>query len=185
MEMGIGEGTTHRFGPADVVLAAALTDQGHPTRSVEVPRVRATVAIADGAEGTRLPAARLTLVSRDLGGSVHPLLPGQVIPAWCRMVPPTLAVLPGYIVEWLIDGELINVVEETVRLDHAIRLAPGPSPFHLVGQTRAFDIRMRRVSSPRPVILDPGDPGLVIPDERNTWCQCFRMLHGVVTFRDK
>jgi hypothetical protein len=88
------------------------------------------------------------------------------------MVPPALAVLPGDIVEWLIDGELINVVEETVRLDHAIRLAPGPSPFHLVGQTRAFDIRMRRVSSPRPVILDPGDPGLVIPDERKVFQSC-------------
>ena len=90
----MGDGTTHRFGPADVVLAAALTGQGHPTQSIEVPRVRTTGAIADGAEGTRLPAARLTLVSRDLGGRVHPLLPRQVIPAWCRMVPPTLRGCP-------------------------------------------------------------------------------------------
>ena len=47
MEIGISDGTTRRFGPGDVVLAADLTGQGHTTRSVGVPRVSATVAIAD------------------------------------------------------------------------------------------------------------------------------------------
>jgi hypothetical protein len=95
------------------------------------------------------------------------------------MVPAALAVLPGDIVEGLIDDEPINVVEEALRLDHAILLVPGPPPFHLVRRTRAFDIRMRRVSSPCEGMLDPGDPGLVVPQERNTWCQFFRLLHGV------
>src|SRR6266446_5384256 len=94
------------------------------------------------------------------------------------MVPAALAVLPGYIVEGLIDDEPINVVEDLLRLDNAILLAPGPPPFHLVRRTRSFDIRMRRVSSPCEVILDPGDPGLVVPHERNTGCQFFRILHG-------
>jgi hypothetical protein len=46
MEMGIGDGTTRRFGPGDVVVADDLTGQGRTTRSVGVPRVRATVATA-------------------------------------------------------------------------------------------------------------------------------------------
>ena len=47
MEIGIGDGTTRRFGPGDVVLADDLTGTGHTTRSVDVPRVSATVATAD------------------------------------------------------------------------------------------------------------------------------------------
>jgi hypothetical protein len=47
MEIGIGDGTTRRFGPGDVVLADDLTGQGHTTRSVGEPRVSATVAVAD------------------------------------------------------------------------------------------------------------------------------------------
>lgn len=47
MEIGIGDGTTRRFGPGDVVLADDLTGQGHTTRSVGKPRVSATVATAD------------------------------------------------------------------------------------------------------------------------------------------
>jgi mannose-6-phosphate isomerase-like protein (cupin superfamily) len=47
IEIGIGDGTTRRFGPGDVVLADDLTGQGHTTRSVGVPRVSATVATAD------------------------------------------------------------------------------------------------------------------------------------------
>jgi len=35
MEIGIGDGTTRRFGPGDVVLADDLTGQGHTTRSLE------------------------------------------------------------------------------------------------------------------------------------------------------
>jgi len=46
MEIGIGDGTTRRFGPGDVVLADDLSGQGHTTRSVGVPRVSATVAVA-------------------------------------------------------------------------------------------------------------------------------------------
>ena len=46
MEIGIGDGTTRRFGPGDVVLADDLTGQGHTTRSVGgVPRVSATVPV--------------------------------------------------------------------------------------------------------------------------------------------
>jgi uncharacterized cupin superfamily protein len=45
MEIGIGDGTTRRFGPGDVVLADDRTGQGHTTRSLGVPRVSATVAV--------------------------------------------------------------------------------------------------------------------------------------------
>ena len=45
MEIGIGDGTTRRFGPGDVVLADDLTGQGHTTRSLGVPRISATVAV--------------------------------------------------------------------------------------------------------------------------------------------
>ncbi len=41
----IGDGTTRRFGPGDVVLADDLTGQGHTTRSLGVPRISATVAV--------------------------------------------------------------------------------------------------------------------------------------------
>lgn len=47
MEIGIGDGSTRRFGPGDVVLADDLTGKGHTTRSLGVPRVSATVATAD------------------------------------------------------------------------------------------------------------------------------------------
>ncbi len=46
MEIGIGDGTTRRFGPGDVVLADDLTGQGHTTRSLGVPRISATVPVA-------------------------------------------------------------------------------------------------------------------------------------------
>ena len=46
MEIGIGDGTKRRFGPGDVVLADDLTGQGHTTRSVEGPRISATVPVA-------------------------------------------------------------------------------------------------------------------------------------------
>jgi len=45
MEIGIGDGTTRRFGPGDVVLADDLTGQGHTTRSLGVPRISATVPV--------------------------------------------------------------------------------------------------------------------------------------------
>ncbi|HEX3990716.1 MAG TPA: hypothetical protein VHX39_06050 [Acetobacteraceae bacterium] len=46
MEIGIGDGTARRFGPGDVVLADDLTGKGHTTRSLGVPRISATVAVA-------------------------------------------------------------------------------------------------------------------------------------------
>src|SRR4029077_3072491 len=45
MEIGIGDGSTRRFGPGDVVLADDLTGQGHTTRSVGVTRISATVPV--------------------------------------------------------------------------------------------------------------------------------------------
>ena len=45
MDIGIGDGTTRRFGPGDVVLADDLTGQGHTTRSLGVPRISATLAV--------------------------------------------------------------------------------------------------------------------------------------------
>lgn len=47
MEIGIGDGTTRRFGPGDVVLADDLTGKGHTTRSLGEPRVSATIAVAE------------------------------------------------------------------------------------------------------------------------------------------
>ena len=46
MEIGIGDGTSRRFGPGDVVLADDLTGQGHTTRSAGGPRISATVPVA-------------------------------------------------------------------------------------------------------------------------------------------
>jgi hypothetical protein len=46
MEIGIGDGSTRRFGPGDVVLADDLTGQGHTTRSVGLPRISATVPVS-------------------------------------------------------------------------------------------------------------------------------------------
>src|SRR2546423_1812195 len=45
MEIGIGDGSTRRFGPGDVVLADDLTGQGHTTRSVGLPRISASVPV--------------------------------------------------------------------------------------------------------------------------------------------
>ena len=48
VEIGLGDGSVHRFGPGHVTLAEDLTGQGHTTRSVgDVPRVSATVPILD------------------------------------------------------------------------------------------------------------------------------------------
>ena len=57
MEIGIGDGTTRRFGPGDVVLADDRTGQGHTTRSLGVPRVSATVAVAAERRPSRPPSA--------------------------------------------------------------------------------------------------------------------------------
>ena len=48
VEIGLGDGTVHRFGPGHVTLAEDLTGQGHTTRSVgSEPRVSATIPLAD------------------------------------------------------------------------------------------------------------------------------------------
>ena len=48
VEIGLGDGSVHRFGPGHVTLAEDLTGQGHTTRSVgDVPRISATVPIID------------------------------------------------------------------------------------------------------------------------------------------
>jgi quercetin dioxygenase-like cupin family protein len=48
VEIGLGDGTLHRFGPGHVVLANDLTGQGHTTRVVsEVTRVTATIPLLD------------------------------------------------------------------------------------------------------------------------------------------
>ena len=47
VEIGLGDGTVHRFGPGHVTLAEDLTGKGHTTRVVgNVPRVSATVPLA-------------------------------------------------------------------------------------------------------------------------------------------
>jgi len=46
VEIGLGDGTVHRFGPGHVTLAEDLTGKGHTTRVVgNVPRVAATIPL--------------------------------------------------------------------------------------------------------------------------------------------
>ena len=46
VEIGLGDGTVHRFGPGHVNLAEDLTGRGHTTRVVgDVPRVTATIPL--------------------------------------------------------------------------------------------------------------------------------------------
>ena len=48
VEIGLGDGSVHRFGPGHVNLAEDLTGQGHTTRVVgDQPRVTATIPIVD------------------------------------------------------------------------------------------------------------------------------------------
>lgn len=48
VEIGLGEGTTHRFGPGHVTLAEDLTGQGHTTRVVgSQTRMTATIHLED------------------------------------------------------------------------------------------------------------------------------------------
>ena len=48
VEIGLGDGTTHRFGPGHVNLAEDLTGKGHTTKSVgDVPRISATIPLLD------------------------------------------------------------------------------------------------------------------------------------------
>lgn len=48
VEIGLGDGTVHRYGPGHVTLAEDLTGRGHTTRAVgDVPRVTATIPLED------------------------------------------------------------------------------------------------------------------------------------------
>ena len=47
-EIGLGDGSVHRFGPGHVNLVEDVTGKGHTTRVVgNQPRVTATVHLAD------------------------------------------------------------------------------------------------------------------------------------------
>ena len=46
VEIGLGDGSVHRFGPGHVTLAEDLDGQGHTTRSVgTAPRISATIPL--------------------------------------------------------------------------------------------------------------------------------------------
>ncbi len=46
VEIGLGDGSVHRFGPGDVMLAEDLTGKGHTTRAVgDGPRLSAAVPL--------------------------------------------------------------------------------------------------------------------------------------------
>jgi quercetin dioxygenase-like cupin family protein len=48
VEIGLGDGSVHRFGPGHVTLAEDLMGQGHTTRAVgNQPRLTATIPLAD------------------------------------------------------------------------------------------------------------------------------------------
>ena len=48
VEIGLGDGSRHRFGPGHVQLAEDLTGQGHTTRVVSAePRLTATIPLAE------------------------------------------------------------------------------------------------------------------------------------------
>lgn len=48
VEIGLADGSLHRFGPGHVTLAEDLTGKGHTTRVVgNVPRVTATIPLAE------------------------------------------------------------------------------------------------------------------------------------------
>jgi len=48
VEIGLGDGTKHRYGPGHVTLAEDLTGKGHTTRVVSgEPRLTATIPLAD------------------------------------------------------------------------------------------------------------------------------------------
>ncbi len=48
VEIGLGDGSVHRFGPGEGILAEDLTGRGHTTRAVgNEPRITITVPLAD------------------------------------------------------------------------------------------------------------------------------------------
>ena len=50
LEVEIGDGSTRRFGPGDVLLAEDLTGQGHVSRTAEAPRRSIVVPLAEDAD---------------------------------------------------------------------------------------------------------------------------------------
>ncbi len=48
VEIGLGDGSIHRFGPCEGILAEDLTGKGHTTRAVgNEPRITVTIPLAD------------------------------------------------------------------------------------------------------------------------------------------
>jgi hypothetical protein len=48
VEIGLGDGSVHRFGPGEGILAEDLTGQGHTTRAVgDEPRTMIAIPLAD------------------------------------------------------------------------------------------------------------------------------------------
>ncbi|HXZ89252.1 MAG TPA: hypothetical protein VEF07_11815 [Candidatus Binataceae bacterium] len=48
VEIGLGDGSVHRFGPGEGILAEDLTGRGHTTRAVgNEPRITVTIPLAD------------------------------------------------------------------------------------------------------------------------------------------
>ncbi|HVN88956.1 MAG TPA: hypothetical protein VMT61_03995 [Candidatus Binataceae bacterium] len=48
VEIGLGDGSLHRFGPGEGILAEDLTGKGHTTRSIgDVPRMMMIVPLKD------------------------------------------------------------------------------------------------------------------------------------------
>ncbi|MFQ6026898.1 MAG: hypothetical protein ACE5Q6_05210 [Dehalococcoidia bacterium] len=51
-EIGLGDGTVHRFGPGNINLVEDVTGEGHTTRVVsDIPRVTVTIPLADQTPG--------------------------------------------------------------------------------------------------------------------------------------
>ncbi|MEM9565976.1 MAG: hypothetical protein AAGA93_25370 [Actinomycetota bacterium] len=49
-EIEVGDGTSRRFGPGDLLLADDLTGQGHISREIEGPRLQVFAPLADGVD---------------------------------------------------------------------------------------------------------------------------------------
>jgi quercetin dioxygenase-like cupin family protein len=48
VEIGLGDGSVHRFGPGEGILAEDLTGKGHTTRAVgNEPRITVTIPLGD------------------------------------------------------------------------------------------------------------------------------------------
>ena len=54
-EIEVGDGTSRRFGPGEVLLADDTTGQGHISREVEGPRRQIFVPLGEGVDPTEWP----------------------------------------------------------------------------------------------------------------------------------